>query len=111
MQRILVYPRIVPVTELGLPAQHPFGDHRSSRRLVEDPMRLMGSRDYSQGDNFRFIHWKATARQQKLQTKVFEPSATRPLAIFLNMQTSPLYHWEQDGDIRVLDGRHHLRAR
>jgi uncharacterized protein (DUF58 family) len=84
---LLVYPRIVPITTLGLPARHPFGEERAERRVIEDPMRLMGVRDYQQGDSFRHIHWKASARRQDLQTKVFEPSASRLFLIFLNVDT------------------------
>lgn len=84
---LLVYPKIVPVTTLGLPAFRPFGDLRTPRRTIEDPLRLMGAREYVNGDSYRHIHWKATARRQALQTKVFEPSAALPVAIFLNINT------------------------
>ena len=84
---LLVYPKMVPLTALGLPARHPFGDLRTPRRVVEDPLRLMGAREYRPGDSYRHIHWKASAHRQALQTKVFDPSATRPLAIFLNVNT------------------------
>jgi uncharacterized protein (DUF58 family) len=87
MTTLLVYPRIVPIRTLGLPAHHPFGEDRADRRVIEDPMRLMGVRDYQQGDSFRHIHWKASARRQDLQTKVFEPSANRLFLIFLNIDT------------------------
>ncbi|MCL4858328.1 MAG: DUF58 domain-containing protein [Caldilineaceae bacterium] len=97
---VLVYPRIVPVTALGLTARHPLGDYRSPRRVIEDPLRMMGVRDYAQGDNFRHIHWKATARRQGLQTKVFEPSANRPVAIFLNVNTTEMYYQGYDWELR-----------
>ncbi len=87
VEHLLVYPKIVPLTALGIPAYRPFGDLNTLRRLVEDPLRLMGAREYTPGDSFRHIHWKATARRQALQTKVFEPSASLPLAIFLNVNT------------------------
>ena len=86
-ETLLVYPKVVPITTLGLPATRPFGDLRTPRRTIEDPLRLMGAREYVTGDSFRHIHWKATARRQALQTKVFEPSAALPLAIFLNVNT------------------------
>jgi uncharacterized protein (DUF58 family) len=86
-QTLLVYPKVVPITALGLPARHPFGDFKTPRRVMEDPIRLMGVREYAPGDSFRHIHWKATAHRRELQTKVFEPSAARPLAIFLNINT------------------------
>ncbi len=92
-ETLIVYPKIVPITDLGLPARHPFGDYKTTHRLIEDPLRLMGSREYQQGDSPRHIHWKASARQQTLQTKVFDPSASRPLAIFLNINTFR-FPWE-----------------
>ena len=85
---ITVYPRTVPVRGLTLPSGHPVGDARSQQRLLDDPLRLMGVRDYTRSDTFRHIHWKATARRQALQTKVFEPSASQPTAIFLNVDTA-----------------------
>ena len=84
---VLVYPKLVPLTVLGLPALRPFGDLQTPRRLIEDPLRLTGARDYAPGDSFRHVHWKATAHRQTLQTKVFEPSATLPLTIFLDVNT------------------------
>jgi uncharacterized protein (DUF58 family) len=99
MQTVVVYPKIVPITRLGLPDLHPFGDFKTSRRVLEDPLRLMGARDYVPGDNFRHIHWKATAHRRDLQTKVFEPSASRPLAIFLNARTAEYANEGIDRDI------------
>ncbi|MCI0581226.1 MAG: DUF58 domain-containing protein [Chloroflexi bacterium] len=87
-QTVIVYPKTVPLTALALPDRHPFGDFKTPRRLIEDPLRLVGAREYLPGDSFRHIHWKATAHQRDLQTKVFEPSAGRPLAIFLDARTS-----------------------
>jgi uncharacterized protein (DUF58 family) len=88
MQTIVVYPKIVPLTALGMPDLRPFGDYKTPRRLVADPLRLMGARDYAPGDSFRHIHWKASAHQRTLQTKLFEPSAAYSLAIFLDVRTS-----------------------
>jgi len=85
---LVVYPKIVPISALGLPTLHPFGNFRTPQRLIDDPIRLIGARDYVRGDSFRRIHWKATARRRALQTKVLDPSASRPLAIFLNVRTS-----------------------
>ena len=53
---VIVFPRMAPLTAFGLPARHPFGDFRTHRRLIEDPLRLMGVSDYVKGDNFRHVH-------------------------------------------------------
>ena len=97
---VIVYPRMVPVQALGLPAHHPLGDQRSTLRIIEDPLRLMGAREYAQGDSYRFIHWKATARRSSLQTKVFELSTTRPLALFLNVATAEHFFEGTDWELR-----------
>jgi uncharacterized protein (DUF58 family) len=89
---LIVYPKVVPIAALGLPATHPFGDAKTPRRVSEDPLRLMSVRAYAPGDSPRTIHWKATARRGTLQTKVFEPSAARASAIFLDLRTAPARH-------------------
>jgi len=83
-QFVLVYPLIVPITNFGLPARHPFGDRRAPRRLLEDPSRIVGVRDYVYGDSLRRVNWKATARTMQMQSKVYEASTTYTLMLFLN---------------------------
>lgn len=84
-QYLLVYPLIVPLSSFNLPARHPFGDRRAQRRLLEDPARVIGVRDYVYGDDLRRIHWKATARTMQLQSKMYEPTTTYTLVLFLNV--------------------------
>ena len=85
IQYLLVYPLIVPLTRFSLPARHPFGDRRAPRRLLEDPSRIIGVRDYVYGDSLRRVHWKATARAMQLQSKVYEATTTYTLVVFLNV--------------------------
>ncbi|MBX6341227.1 MAG: DUF58 domain-containing protein, partial [Thermomicrobiaceae bacterium] len=91
--QVVVYPRVVPLEDLGLPPRHPFGETRVPQHLLTDPSRTVGVREYRPEDSFRFIHWKATARMQEVQVKVFEPTVTVQLGIFLNLDTFERY-WE-----------------
>ena len=84
---LIVYPKVVPVTALGLPAAYPFGDAKTERRISPDPLRITGVRPYAPGDSPRLIHWKATARRGDLQSRVFDPGAARASAILLNALT------------------------
>ncbi len=86
-QTLIVYPRYVPVEQLGIPARQPFGDFKAVQHLATDPLRLRTIREYAFGDNPRHIHWKATARRGVLQTKLFEPAATPQLLVFCNQDT------------------------
>lgn len=92
-QFVLVYPLIMPLTRFGLPARHPFGDQRAQRRLLEDPSRVIGIRDYQYGDGLRRVHWKATARTLHMQSKVYEPTTTYTLVIFLNLESRLDMHY------------------
>lgn len=84
---LMVFPRIVPLSELGIPSRDPFGELRLRRHLFQDPVRVVTTRDYVCGDPMKRIHWKATARVQRLQSKVFEPTTSTDLAIFLDVRT------------------------
>jgi uncharacterized protein (DUF58 family) len=96
---LLVYPKLVTLERLGLPAGDPFGDIAQPRQwLFEDPLRTVGVRDYRPGDSPRRLHWKATARapDQQLQVKLFEPTTTHRLMLMLNASTSVL-NWAWQG--------------
>ncbi|MDR7522419.1 MAG: DUF58 domain-containing protein [Armatimonadota bacterium] len=85
--RLIVYPKIVPLEALGLPALHPLGDQRAPRPLLEDPVRTVGVRDYLPEDPMRRVHWKATARAGRLQTRQYEATTAHRLVVMLNMDT------------------------
>jgi len=90
---LLVYPRLVPLEKLGIPSRQFFGDIRLKRHLFQDPVLTAGVRDYHTGDSLKRIHWKSTARLGKLQTKIYEPTTTVDISIFLDVRTlrAPLW--------------------
>ncbi|HOU40686.1 MAG TPA: DUF58 domain-containing protein [Promineifilum sp.] len=85
---LTVYPRIVPVSRLGLPSRLPFGAIASQQRLFEDPARPMGTRDFRSGDPLRQINWKASAHTQKLLVRTFQPAISLETMILLDLHAS-----------------------
>ena len=83
--RLIVYPQVLPLPELGFPGKDPFGEKRAVQHVVQDPTRTVGTRDYHPEDPIKHIHWKASARQGELQVKVYEPTITQQLVVFLNV--------------------------
>ena len=90
---LVVYPQVVPLEALGFPPKEPLGDTKAEWRIFEDPNRAVGIRDHRPEDGFRRIHWKASARRGELQVKVYEPTTSHNLVVFLNVATFAR-HWE-----------------
>jgi uncharacterized protein (DUF58 family) len=90
---LIVYPRLYSVAELRLPAKNPFGARAARDRLFEDPLRTMGIREWQPADGLRRVHWKATARHQRMLSRIYEPSEEPQILIFLNVTTLPR-HWQ-----------------
>ncbi len=70
---VIVYPRLVPLKPFSLPRRDFFGAP-GAKSPVQDPIYVLGTRDYQHWRPARYIHWKASARHNHLQEKVFEPS-------------------------------------
>ncbi|MHB0875423.1 MAG: DUF58 domain-containing protein [Anaerolineae bacterium] len=88
LDELIVYPKVVPVEGLALPAARPAGEMATALRVVEDPLRYQGVRGYQPGDNYRHIHWKATARSGALQTRTFDPGASHLVMVMIDVQTT-----------------------
>jgi uncharacterized protein (DUF58 family) len=100
---LVVYPRVVPVGELGLPARHPLGDLRARSWIFEDPSRVAGAREYRPGDSPRRVHWPATARSGRLQTRLYEATTSHKLAVFLNVASAEDTSWGYGYDPDTLE--------
>jgi len=87
VNRLIVYPKIVPLEQPSIPSKQPLGDILTKRYIFQDPILTMGVRDYHFGDSLKRIHWKTTARLGKLQTKVYEPTTSVDMGIFLDVRT------------------------
>lgn len=93
IDRLTVFPALLPLENLVLSPEFPIGEQRSRRRISEDPNQVMGVRDYHPEDNFRRVHWPATAKTGQLQVKVYQPTSAQVLIVCLNVSTHQRY-WE-----------------
>jgi uncharacterized protein (DUF58 family) len=90
---LTVYPRVLPLDKLGIPADQAFGDIRLRQHLFRDPILTAGVRDYSPGDSLKQVHWKTTARRGSVQTKLYEPTTTIDMGIFYDVRTTVPPFW------------------
>jgi uncharacterized protein (DUF58 family) len=97
---LVVLPRVVPLSELGLPARQPLGNLRAASWIFEDPSRTAGAREYRPGDSLKRIHWPASIRTGHLQSRVYEATTSHKLMIFLNLSTAEVaWSFGYDPDI------------
>jgi uncharacterized protein (DUF58 family) len=90
---LFVYPRLVPLEKLGIPSRQFFGDIRLKKHLFQDPVLTAGAREYVPGDSLKRIHWKSTARLGRLQTRLYEPTTTVDISLFLDVRTLKAPLW------------------
>lgn len=85
---LLVYPRIIDVRELDLPAHSWLGDHVVRRWVMSDPFLVSGVRAYRPGDAMGRINWKATARTGELQVHHEDYTSDHRLMVVLNFEVT-----------------------
>ncbi|WP_318615967.1 DUF58 domain-containing protein [Sporosarcina sp. YIM B06819] len=83
-QENLVYPKVTPFKGQLHPSPFRPGEVDQRLSLFRDVFQPIGTRDYLPTDRFDQIHWKASARLQKLQTKEFLPVAAQSVLFVMN---------------------------
>jgi uncharacterized protein (DUF58 family) len=81
---LIVFPRRVPLLPFPVPRRDFFGIP-GAKSPVEDPVYVYGLRDYQSGRSARFIHWKASARFNRLQEKICEPAEQEKILLVVEV--------------------------
>lgn len=90
---LIVYPKILPLRDMGLDYQQLFGRRPRDGWIHTDPLNIMGVRPYQTSDSMKAINWKASARHQQLESNVEKPSLDDEIHIFLQA-VAPGAWWE-----------------
>ena len=85
---ITVYPSLLPMEQIQWDTDDPFGEKSTHHNLFTDPNLISGIRSYQPGDQFRNIHWPASAKKGNLQVKTFQPVTAKSIMIVLNTSTT-----------------------
>lgn len=85
LQELLVYPKIHPKPFTYSPSLQKPGHFNLNHSLFSDPFQPIGTREYVPTDQFQHIHWKASARMQSFQTKIFSPVANESMLFMLDV--------------------------
>lgn len=112
---LTVFPRIVPLRPFLILKRIMFGKP-ASISPVQDPIYTLGTRNYQALSPAKNIHWKASARHNKLQEMIFEPTEQEKILLILEtdgfVQNSAEQLFEQTIEILIslaidLDAQHY----
>ena len=82
---LVVWPKLVPVSTAPF-FRNVWQGETGRQGWVEDPTVLRGLRDYQPGDSWRRIDWRTAARQDELQTRLYE--TIRPSTVHFILDTA-----------------------
>ena len=86
--QLLVYPRLLPLSEIPFPSHSWMGEVAVRRWILEDPFLVSGVRDYQYGDPLNRINWKASARTETFKVYNRDHTADPHIMVLLNIDLS-----------------------
>lgn len=85
---LIVYPPTVEVADFSLPVGALPGGDALRRRTHQVTTNAAGVRDYAPGDSFSRIHWRSTARKDRLIVKEFELDPMADIWLLMDLDRS-----------------------
>lgn len=82
--QVVIYPATVPLPDFPLPVGTAPGGDALRRRTHYVTPNAAGVRDYVSGDSFNRIHWRTSARRDRLMVKEFELDPLADVWLFLD---------------------------
>ena len=98
---IIVYPKMFSLDELVLPPLKPFGESSGGMQLIQDFSGPRGLREYTSGDKFSTINWKASAKLQKLHVNLYDPSSSHTIVVAVAVDS--LENFWSPGDVDIVE--------
>ena len=89
--KILVYPRAVPLYDFAVPSGVLSGGEARRQRAPFVTTNAAGIRDYAPGDSLNRIHWKSSARKERLLVKEFELDPLADIWMLLDLSAGAAF--------------------
>ncbi len=83
---ILVYPHILPIKDHSVIKRDIF-DIWEGKNYIEDPVNIVGLREYHYNKPAKYINWKASAKNQILLEKVTEPTINARILFIIDVES------------------------
>ncbi|MDI3312312.1 MAG: DUF58 domain-containing protein [Thermoanaerobacterium sp.] len=90
--QIVVYPKVYDVA-FDMPLASELGGFASKAKKFEDYTNLSGLREYVDGDSLKRVHWRISAKLQKLYVKEYQHTALSEVAVLWDLYKN---HYKTD---------------
>lgn len=105
VERMIVYPAVVPINQFKLPLGMISGGEPQRHITQNVTTNAAGVRDYVPGDSINRVHWKSSARRNKLIVKEFELDPLVDIWLFVDFSAQSLleeYSVQRQGGTGVI---------
>src|SRR5579859_3428329 len=89
--KILIYPATVPIHDFIAPTGLLSGGDAQRQRTHVVTTNASGVREYAPGDSFNRIHWKSSARKDRLLVKEFDLDPLADIWVMLDLSASAVF--------------------
>ncbi|MCD7745971.1 MAG: DUF58 domain-containing protein [Lachnospiraceae bacterium] len=93
---IVVKPRRVESLQMSELLGGYFGEHQIQKSLMDDPINIIGFRDYTGREPFRSISWTQSAKYGRLLVKQFEHTTEYSCTVLLNVDCDEIKSKNRD---------------
>jgi uncharacterized protein (DUF58 family) len=93
VEKMLVYPQVIPLPDFAAPNPYLVGEHSRRQRANMVSTDVSSVRDYVAGDSIGRIHWLSTARTGNLMVKQFDQGSSSHLWVVFDQ-----FHGAQAGE-------------
>lgn len=84
--KLYIYPKLLPVNVNNFRTSVHIGANGKQGGFIEDPLLVIGIREYQTGDEMKRINWRATSRTGKLQVNTYQPVVMEQLIIYIDVK-------------------------
>lgn len=88
---IIIYPSLQQLRDKNWSMKMQQGLFTQNYSLYMDPMLVHGIKDYEVGDQLKDIHWKVSAKNNALKTKVYEKTTDISWMFLINLRSEHHY--------------------
>ena len=98
LQELVVLPKSIQLKDGIVPYGSYNGDVTVRRWILDDPLMIMGVREYTGREPEKHIHWSSSLKQGRLMVKNFDFTTDNNVLIVLNVESCKPFWADIDGD-------------